>query len=277
MAKSNNNTFEQVYNLSEEEGLLSKVAKVYCVLVERGLLVAGFSNKQELLSLNYSGYSKTKPVWELGFFEHLFANEPMLAHRGKVRGVFISGIKNLLVPDTLYNKDEAEKWLKAIHFIEPSDSIGHYPIKENNVKYLLAVPINITELVRINFKNAISLPLEIYQFGSLSKPGAVMQCFISAGQVSATLHLNGQLLWQKVTDYINTEDIAYTFMQVCTQNNITAPDLQVKCNSISAAEYPVIKGLSQYFPGIITGDNSAFTSSWDGAIKLAQQLYSCVS
>ncbi len=98
---NNSNTYEQVYNVTEDESLLSKVGIVIGVLVQRGLLVAGFSTTKELLTMHYTGYNKSRPVWALDFFEHLFSNEPVLAGREKVKSMFICSEKNLIVPDAL--------------------------------------------------------------------------------------------------------------------------------------------------------------------------------
>jgi hypothetical protein len=103
----NYNTKEQVYNVRENDALAAQVASVICVLVQRGLLIAGFSVTNELLTMQYNGYNRNRPVWELDFFEHIFANEDILAEKGKIKGVFISSDKNLVVPEELFNEEEA--------------------------------------------------------------------------------------------------------------------------------------------------------------------------
>ena len=138
MAKSNNNNYEQVYNISEDASLLTRISLVICVLVQRGLLVAGFSKEKEILSLNYTGYNKNRPVWEVAFFEQLFANEPLLTDKTKVKGVFTLSARQLLVPDELYQKTEAENWLRKIYYIERSDVIEHSFLKDMKAYYLQA-------------------------------------------------------------------------------------------------------------------------------------------
>ncbi len=113
MTAINNNTYEQVYYAHDDEGAMARVAHVICVLVRRGLMIAGFNNNKELLTIHYTGYSTNKAVWELDFFEHLFANEPLLIARDKVKGVFICSEKNLVVPGDLYDEREATRWLHA--------------------------------------------------------------------------------------------------------------------------------------------------------------------
>ena len=273
---ANNNTYEQVYNLTEDESLLSQVGEVICVLVQRGLLIAGFSYAKELLTLHYTGYNKNKPVWALDFFEHLFANEILFTSHDKVKGVFICSDKNLIVPDDLYEAKEAKNWLKNIHFIEPDDVVLSQHLEEDKANYLFAVPVKITELIKINFKKAAVLPMPVYHFRDTQQKSLYLQCCVTGEQVCATLHNYGQLLWHKVFYYACAEDIAYDIKHLCMENNISPSKITIMCNTISAAEYQVLNELSQYFPGIKSGNGYTISANWDPAISLAQQLIACV-
>ena len=274
---ANNNTYEQVYNVTEDESLLSHVAVVVCVLIQRGLLIAGFSANKELLTLHYTGYNKNKPVWALDFFEHLFANEPLLAGRDKVKGVFICTEKNLVVPDALYDESEAKTWLKHIHFIEPNDVVLSRHLEDDKANYVFATPVNITELIKINFKKAVVLPLPLYHFSNTQQKSLYLQCCITGEQVCATLHNYSQLLWHRVFRYAGAEDIAYGIKHLCVENNISPSKITMMCNSVSAGEYEILNALSQYFPGIKSGSGYSINTKWDPAISLAQQLVACVS
>src|SRR5437868_6617970 len=88
MAKPGNNIYEQIYNIKEDASVTLGVAVVICVLVQRGLLVAGFDESKELLTMHYSGYNRSRPVWEVNFFENTFIQEPLLSDKSKVKGVF---------------------------------------------------------------------------------------------------------------------------------------------------------------------------------------------
>lgn len=275
-ANNNNNIFEQVYNVQDDEGMLSRLAFVTCVLVPRGMLVAGYNVTKELLTLHYTGYNRNKPIWEINFFEHMFAQEPLFAAREKVKAVFLCADKNLVIPNALYEEDEAKKWLKRIFFIEQKDVIETYDLEQEKAHYVLAAPINITELIKINFKKAAMLPLPVYQFGNSAQQSLYLQCCITSEQVCATLHNYSQLLWHRVFDYTCAEDIAFEIRHMCMENNISPSKISLRCNAISAAEYNVINELSAYFPGLRAGNGRSVAGNWDGAVSLAQQLASCV-
>ncbi len=274
---ANNNTFEQVYNVQEDDNLSSGVALVICVLVQRGMVVAGFSITKELLTIHYTGYNKTKPVWDLDFFEHLLSQEPLLAVREKVKGVFICTDKNLVVPDALYEEKDAKSWLRHIHFVEAKETIEIFPLEEDKARYMHAVPVHITELMKINFKKVPVLPLALYQFRHTRQQSLYLQCCLTNEQVCATLCNYSQLLWHRVFDYTCAEDIAFEIKHLCMQNNISPSKITMMCNTVSAAEYGILNDLSQYFPGIKSGNGRTMSDNWDASTSLAYQLLECVS
>jgi len=272
-----NNIYEQVYNVSEDEGLMSRIAQVICVVAPRGLFVAGFGGSKELLTIHYTGYNKNRPVWALDFFEHLFANESLLAaHRDKVKGVFISSDRSLIVPDALYDEAEAKKWLKRIFFIERTDVISIKRLDVDNANYLYATPLNITELIRINFKKAATLPLCTYHFRDTQQKSLYLQCCVVNDQACVTLHNYSQLLWHRQFSFSVAEDIAYEIKHLCVENNISPGKVSMTCDAISASEFNVVSELSQYFQNIKSGDGRAIHSRWDPAIALSNQLLACV-
>lgn len=275
--KAGNNIYEQVYNAQDDDGMMSRLATVICVLVQRGMLVAGFNVTKELLTIHYTGYNKNKPVWEINFFEHMFVQEPLLAARDKVKGVFICSNKNLIIPDALYDENEARNWLKHIYYVEQKDVIESYSLEEDKARYLQCIPMNITELVKINFRKAVTMPLAAYHFGnSTTRQSLYLQCCVTAEQVCATLHNYSQLLWHRVFDYTSAEDIAFEIRHLCMENNISPSKISLRCNSISATEYGIINELSAYFPGLRAGNGRSINGQWDGAVYLAQQLVTCV-
>jgi len=270
------NTNEQVYNVREDDSLSSQVAHVICVVLQRGLLAAGFGADKGLLMLHYTGYNNNKPVWELDFFEHLFLQEPLFTDREKVKGVFVLSDKNLVIPNDLYDENEAGSWLGRIHFTEPNDVILSYSLEEDNAQYIFSVPMSITELVKINFRKAALLPLPVYYFKNANKQGLYLQCLITGEQVCATLHNYSQLLWHRIFDYTSAEDIAFAINQLCIENHISPSDVSLNCNTTSAAEYDVLNELSRYFPALKDGSGGTIHARWDTAVSLAQQLFVCV-
>lgn len=268
-------TTELIYN-AHEGNLSSQIDIVISVMVERGMMVAGFSSEKELLTIHYNGYKKDKPVWWVDFFEGAFNLHPLLADREKVKAVFFLSDKDLVIPETLFDRYEAKDWLKRIHHVEADDVIEYYSLSSEKANYVVALPGAITELVKSNFTRADIQPLPIYHFMGLQQQGLYLECCITSEQVCVTMHNFSQLLWHKVFSYKTAEDIAYEIRLLCNERSISPSKITLLCNTLTSAEYSVMNDLSQYFQHIKSGSVQTITGPWDGPKSLAHQLLLCV-
>lgn len=267
---------EQVYNLHEDSTLLSSVASVICVLVPRGLLLAGFDEAGEVLALHFSGYGDHRPIWQLDFFEHLFSTEPLLAVKSKVKGVFLSSHKTMVVPQELYTEQEAKAWLNKVFQQEPIERFGMAEVAKDKVVIAHMVPTHISELARINFKNVKELPLMASNFAGKDAQSLQLCCCFTGNDAILTLHNYSQLLWHTVTPYSSAADIAYLVMHHCKLNYIDHNKLSVVCNTMQGTEFEMLNELSRYFPGLRSGEGEPIANRWEPVIALANRLKSCV-
>ncbi len=157
-------TNQQVYNVHGGDTLAGQVDRVICVLLPRALIVAGFSDRGDLLMIRYSDYKKSLPAWILDFFEHQFIDEPLLSQPAKVNSVFIASDKSFLVPEVLYNEATAEKWMKKIHFVEGNEVVSTYQLREDRANYLYSWPAAIKSLITRYFPKSKTYPFASYQF-----------------------------------------------------------------------------------------------------------------
>lgn len=272
------NSSQQVYNVHSGDALLSQVARVICVLLPRALMVAGFSERGDLLMIRFSDYKKNLPTWILDFFEHQFITEPLLGMPQKVSAVFVATDKTFLVPEVLYSEGVADKWMKKIYFVEGNEVISLYHVREDKTNYMYAWPAAIKSLTTRYFAQAKVMPFAAYQFYKPYKSDCSMQCCITADMVYATLYNNRLLTWHQAFSYQNAEDIAYHIKLLCQQNNIDAGKLSLQCTVTNKALAHVVTDLTQYFPDLKDGSGNVGTNdkSWTGTIHLLQQLYACV-
>ncbi len=271
MAFEHQNIYRQVYNVREDEQLLTGLHRVTCVFARRAVLAIGYDANNELLSLHYAGYGKERPVWELDFFEQLFHQEPLLLKHDKITNVFVLTSSEMMVPEALYNKEAAEQLFNTIHFVEPNDVIAHYEVRNPGARYLYNIPHGINELIRISCHKANVRPLAACQLGN----AAPLQCILSGEQACVTLQNNGKLLWHKVFDYAQAEDVAYEIKLVCKEHNINADKLAIACGCASTTEYAAVNALSQYFGGIKGSDGQYIKSLWGPTLSLVKQLETC--
>jgi hypothetical protein len=275
----NKNLNQQVYTIHNSGALLNQVDKVVCVLMPRGLLIAGYGDNGGLLMVRYSDYKNDLPIWILDFFEHQFLNEPALADTSKVASVFIAADKSYIVPDVLYNEETAQQWMRKLHFIEINETIISYPLRDDKAMFLYAWPSAIESLVYRYFTKAKFFPLAAYQLHKPKVNNATLICCITADAVIATLYDNKTLYWHQYFHYTNAEDIAYQVKLLCSQNEIDSDTLQMHCTVASRNLGAIVSDLTQYFPDLKNGlDNvngGENEKNWGSTLYLLQQLYTC--
>lgn len=279
MSELTNNTAlnQHAYNVHSGDSLLNQVARVICILMPRGLTVAGFSDRGDLLMIRHSDYKKSLPAWILDFFEHQFINEPLLSSPHKVSAAFVAADKYMLVPEVLYNEATAEKWMRKIDFVEGNEIINVHHLREDKANYLYSWPAAIRSLMTRYFTKAHIYPFASYQFYKPYKSECSLQCCITNDQVYATLYNNRQLHWHQVFNYETAEDIAYQLKLLAHQHNIESEYMSFQCTTTSRGLVDVVNELSQYYPSIKDGMGNVDTTdrNWIGTIYLLQQLYAC--
>jgi Protein of unknown function (DUF3822) len=266
----------QVYNVGDVEVLPSQVDMVLCVMVRRGILVAGFNPQKDLLTLRYHGYEAHKTVWDMEFFGRVADTEPLLEAPEKVRAVFVLSDKNMVIPNDLYKEQHAKVWLRQIHYIEHDDAIEAFQLEQDRAMYMLAIPGDVKNWITNKFPNASIRSLAEYQFLKPPKIGLCLQSCVTAEQVCCTLHIDGNLLWHKVMDYAAAEDIVFEGKFLCKENNYFATKLTILFNSLTGGEFPVLNDYSQYYAAMKSGEGARIHAPWDAPTALIKQLLQCV-
>lgn len=268
---------EQIYKVHTGTNLIAQIARVTIVLMPRGMTVAGFSDRGDLLMIKNNDYKRALPPWIIDFFEHQFLNEEMLAAPAKVTSVFIANDKNLLVPDTLYKGQDAEAWLRKLYFIEANEVVNTHQLREDKAYYLYAWPSAIKSLINRYFSKSQVLPFATYQFYKPFKAECSMQCALTADKVFATLYVDRHLHWHQAFDYKTAEDIVYHIKHVAKEYGVDDSKMQLQCTVANKNLAPHITELLQFFPGLKEGTGNVVTNerTWVSNIYLLQQLYAC--
>jgi hypothetical protein len=265
------------YRANEHDTVLSEVAEVFCVLMPRALLVAGFSEAGEVVMARYNSYSTSDPAWEPGFFEHEFIDETLFGVPQQVKALFIGSHEELIIPEKLYKEQAARRWMESLQAICPDDVLHTHGIEAAGAQHTFAVPARIDKLLHRYFGDTRILPVSAYQF---FKPNAgtpyLLQTFIAEDTVIATLHRSGKLLWHQQFPYGNVEDIAWQAAHLCRELAIPKIDLHVECTMLCESSYELGVELERFFPKIkwsASGGNDK--GPWAPVLYLLQQLYAC--
>ncbi len=277
---SNTTSTSQTYRAHDGAHLIEQVSKVIAILFPRGVMTAGFSAQGDLLMAKYTDYKDVLPVWIIDFFEHRFMEEKLFTNTAKVMAIFIACEKYLLVPDDLYDAEEANKWINKLYYVEPVESIDTYRLHDDRCRYLYTAPATIKNTITRYFPQAQLLPLASYQFFKPYKTDAILQCCISADYVYATAYKNKTLYWHQIFPYQNAEDIAYQINLMCKQYRIHNDNIEVQATVVHKGLNTITQDLTQYFPKLKYGNNAEgyeTAKDWGKTVALLQQLFACAS
>lgn len=268
---------QQIYKVHNGDSLVSQVARIIIVLTPRSITTAGFSEPGDLLMISHNDYKKSLPPWIIDFFEHEFLNDKLLNAPHKVISAFVATDKAMLIPEILFKEQEADKWVRQLHFVEKSEIMSTFHLREDKAHYMYAWPAAIKSLIGRYFSKAKVLPFSAYQFYKPFKSECSLQCAVTNEQVFATLYKNRSLHWHQVFNYQTAEDIAYQIKHLCEHHNIHESELALQCTNANRNLAGIVTELSQYFPELKdgTGNVPSNDRSWTGTIYLLQQLYAC--
>lgn len=268
---------QQVYRVHTGDTLMMQVSRVIFVLLPRGICIAGFSDRGDLLTIHYNDYKKSLPAWIIDFFEHEFLNDSLLASPHKVVGVFIASDKTMLVPEVIYNESEATQWLNKLNFVEGNEVVSTHELREDKAHYVYSWPAAMKSLINRYFSKAKVMPFAAYQFYKPFKSECSLQICITNNEVFATLYKNRTLNWHQVFGYQTAEDIAYRLKHVCKHYNVDEKEMVFQCTVANKNLATIITELTQYFPDLKDGSSNVAASdrSWTATVYLLQQLYAC--
>lgn len=269
----NSNIEKQVYAADKKGNLLQQVDKVFVCISGHSMHVAGFSSSGEVLTIRCHPYDE-KP----DFFERNITNEPLLTHTGKVSHIFVTSVKQLIVPKNIYRTEAAAEWLNNLHFIGKDEVVHEFPLRDDKAQYLYAVPLSTRDLLIRYFPKAKIVPFAAHQFNKSYKTAQVLQCSFTAAEAYLTLYKDRKLHWHKVCEYTNVEDIAYQVKLLCSQQDLNEEQLAIICAADTNILTRRIHDLFSYLPNlkIGTGRIDAEEGPWKAPVYLFQQLYSCV-
>lgn len=267
----------QAYNVVEGESLKNQVSRIIGIMLPRGFAAAGFSDRGDLLMIRYSDYPKDLAEWVPDFFDHRFAEEPLLQAKEMVVAIYVMTEKFMLVPNNMYDANSAVSWLRKLFFIEENETIDHYNVQDEKLQYIYSWPSALKGLAARYFPNARFIPLSAYQFTQLYKIETALHCCFSESYVTATFYQNRQLKWHQVFAYINAEDIAIKIHQVAKEFNCSVEDISMFYANTHTKLNQLAYQVSQYIPNVqpVEAGIMITNQEWSATVSLFQRLYLC--
>jgi hypothetical protein len=271
----NNHIVRRQYLAHKGEDLLSQVQKVVCLVTPNSFISAGYHPSGEVLLVNSARQDRF--AWDAKFVEYELLNDVLFAAPELIKSIFVASTKNMMIPDELFqDKETAQLWLQKIYHCEANEELNVTHFDSNQLYCTYAFERSIQEVFDRYTTNVKVLPLTLTHFKN--KMSDVVQCTIVDGFAKATLHHKNQLLWHQTFEYETAEDILYQLTAACQEHQIDIQEYLLSFTTASIEEYPIFKGLKQYFPNFKstkTGIADIIAPEWSSTVFLFQQLYGC--
>jgi hypothetical protein len=273
MAEVVQDYINKVYT-SDNKGGLEDITRVICVLMPDSFTICGLNEKNNVLLINQFD---TEQQWNLDFYKARLSNrsfEPLLR---KTTAVFVDTNKEMLVPKSLYNELESEKWFRNVHFMGADEIVTSVQLRDKAF-YMYTIGTEVKSLLSDHLPKAKLLPIAAYQFHKQAKADNIAECCLSDDKAYVTLYKDRVLHWHSVFSYTSAEDIAYQVKLICKEQHIREEELVFECAAINNDLTNVITKLSEYFPNLEGGMNHNIVKdeAWANTAYLLQQLSACV-
>lgn len=273
-----NHILQRQYTAHKGEDLLSQVHKIVCVVSPDALVSAGFHPSGEILVVNSSKLDNEH--WSAAFIEHELLNDPLLAAPEMIKSIFVAATKNMIIPNELFTDDATSaQWLKATFHCENSEKIKIQDLEKSEAHNCFSFPKSIEDVFNKYTVDVPVFPLNFIHFKNSVAAENLLQCTITDGFATATLHFNKTLHWHQTFEYTNAEDIAFKLATACNYFGIDIHTYPVHFTTTSIDMHLVLKKLQQLFPASKqekTGIADIISPEWSATIHLFQQLYQCV-
>lgn len=160
-------TIAPIWRYLAEEYTESDITDIHLIIWPGGVSVAGFlQDGNPIIIQTYLTREKPDAFW----VKHLCNQDILLKnHAKKVKRIWLSEERNLLIPNSIYEENHAESWLRKFHFLSPEDILLHFELdKLVNAKIIFPISESLKAFLTETFSKAIFLPLSKMAFNLLT-------------------------------------------------------------------------------------------------------------
>ena len=215
------------------------------------VVTALFSVKNELLYLQHYTFKSNEKINEV--FEHLLQTEAFFSQT--YLNVYVGIINSLytVVPSSLFQNDDKEKWLTYNHVINNDDIVLNDDINSTDSKCVYAINQKLKVLIDKTFPNNHIKHTYTCIADSMADVASknYKTCLVHVGANSFDIALyDKKLFFFNSFEYQSTEDFLYFILASLEQNNFVVSETEIVLAGEIEAQSALYDTLKEYFPKI---------------------------
>lgn len=265
----------QSFHAHQGSELQKQVHHVICLISQQKFISVGYHPSGEALVINE--YTTSFENWDNQSLSKAIQNDTLCAKSENIKAIFFSSHKNILIPETLFNKNDAAVWLSSMFFISKNEAILDFKISSNKTRCCYAIPKQWLEAISSLGTDIQLLPVSACHFKDNMID--IIQCSIDYKYVTISIHKNSELVCYHTFEYETVEDIVYHLTNACHNKSIDIKDIMISIGTCSSELNNTQKILKEYFPNTVFKKailSDVIAPHWSSTILLLQKLNACV-
>lgn len=264
-------TIAPIWKYTLDEAPDKSLTDIHIVIWPGGLAIAGFdAEATPVWAETYLTREQPGAVW----LQQLLAQQTILkSHAKKVRKIWLSEERNLLIPNSLYDNDYADSWIRKFHYLEPEEMLLHFDLPDNvSAKIVFPISENLKLALNDHFPNAGFRPLSQLVFSSINQTtNETIQMVSLPREIIFSLNHNGHYIFHLTFPYDTPQNVIYKLALVLEEKGMSQEQItEFSLTGIAPFWNNILEELSQFFPIKTTGENTT-----DITLNFLKTLYSC--
>lgn len=261
--------YQEIWKYKAEDSHVQIHETTHLIGWANGLSIATFNQEGSPLEIKtFLG----KKSWDSSLFKDLFHEEPLLKKTKLVKKIWWAEERNIIVPEQLYVKNYAEKWIRRFHFLETSENLHDYYLQPYlNAQMVFPIAEEIQKLIESNFPEA---SIDALSKIALSLPSESRTTCIKITNlpkiVLLSLQENSRNIYHQIAAYENIQDIIYKIAIILQEKDLNQNQVEIEIQGIAPFYNNILDELKNFF--VI---KNTITNTTLETLNFFKTLYKC--
>lgn len=261
--------YQEIWKYKAEDSHLHTHETTHLIVWSNGMSIAAYNQGGIPLEIKtFLG----KKLWDISLFKDLFQEESLLKKSKLVKNIWWAEERNIIVPEQLYVKDYAEKWIRRFHFLEASENLHDYNLQPYlNAQMVFPIAEEIEKLIQSNFSDA---SIDALSKIALSLPSESRTTTIKITNlpkvVLLSLQENGRNIYHQIAAYENIQDIIYKIAIILQEKDLNQNQIEIEIQGIAPFYNNILDELKNFF--VI---KNTITNTTLETLNFFKNLYKC--
>lgn len=264
-------TIAPIWKYTLDETPEKSITDIHILIWPSGLAIAGFNAEATpVWAETYITREQPSATW----LQQLLSQQMLLKNQAKkVKKIWLSEERNLLIPNSLYDNDYANNWIRKFHYLEPEEMLLHFDLPDS-VGAKIVFPVSESLKLTLNdyFPNASFLPLSQMVFPSVHQTAnETIQMISLPREIILSLNHNGHYIFHLTFPYDTPQNVIYKLALILEEKGMSQEQITgFSLTGIAPFWNNILEELALFFP-----IKTMSESTTDITLNFLKTLYSC--